>query len=218
MLRKFFSPLSGGQITFLVGLAIIAPSAVYGAATFTKVVLQDAQKDYFASVDRAGRLATLSSPTLSTIASTGNFFNSGTTYVTSPTTADIAITQVKISETRLNGTAVGSDLFVMFAQFDASAGGCTTAIVRNLATISIQSGDIADVLSPAAPLLVTPAGGAQYCLGFVTTIYTGGADVTPYYPTYSMTAYVERGRYAGSGAAGAAGAPTAPQLLAKKAH
>lgn len=205
MNRKVFGPLSGGQITFLVALAILAPSAVFGAATFTSVALQDAKKkDYYASVDRSGRVATLSSPTLSTIATQGYFNNSGNLTITSPTTAQLAITQLKISETRQNSGINGADLTVRFAQYQATAEACTTTAVRYLTLTALQAGDQVDVLSSAAPLAVSPIGDAPYCLGIFSTVTNGATDVTNYYPYFTMTAYVERGKYTGIGSDGLA--------------
>lgn len=201
--RKFFGPFTGGQLTVIIGLAIIAPSAVYGAATFTSVALQDATTGSYAVVDNAGRLSTRSDPALSPIAVTGNFFNSGITTFTSPTTAQLAVTHMLVSETRLNGTLNGSDLSVYLVQLSTSGGACSMAVQRYLASAAVQSSDQVNLVPDAAPLVVAPVGGAPYCLGLYSTITNSVTDATPYYPIYAFTAYAARGKYTGTGAAGA---------------
>lgn len=212
MERRRLGPFTGGQLTVIIGLAIVAPSAVYGAATFTKVVLQDRSGD-FASVDSEGRLYTRSDPSLSTIVAQGNFFNSGNVAITSPTTASLAVTQLKLSETRLNGTTAGSDLTVRFAQYGASGGNCvTTTALRYLSLTAVSSGDHVDLAPASAPMLVAPIDGAQYCLGIYSVVTNGAADATNYYPSYAFTAYVSKGRYSGLGLGGA----SAPAMLSGK--
>lgn len=213
MHRKHFGPFTGTQLTIIIGLAIIAPSAVYGAATFTSVALQDATTGSYAVVDNAGRLSTRSDPALSTIAFTGSFQNIGTTPITSPTTAQLAVTQLLVSETRLNGVTNGSDLTVYLVQLSSSGASCGTSPVRYLGSTTIQSGDHVDLVPDAAPLVVAPVGGAPYCIGIQSGVTNGVADTTTYFPSYSFTAYAARGKYTGRGTGGAQEVATA---LAKK--
>jgi len=201
--RKFFGPFTGGQLTVIIGLAIVAPSAVVAQATFTSVALRDQTSGSYAVVDNAGRLSTRSDPAVSPIALTGSFLNSGTVSITSPTTAHLAISQLLVSESRLNGVTNGSDLNVYLVQFSAPSGTCSTSVVRYLASTTIQSGDHVNLVPAAAPLVVAPVGGAPYCLGIYSVITNSVADSTPYYPTYAFAAYAARGKYTGSGTGGA---------------
>lgn len=174
-----------------------------------------------AHVDSTGRLQVgLSSvAATSTIVSTGTFNNLGTTIVTSPTTTTLVLTGFEVTETRLNGTAVGSDLDVHLVQTAAtSATACSTTVVRNLYITSLSSGLAVDP-SGSARLAVKPVSGALYCLAIQSAILNGSSDVTPYYPVYSLTAYAT-GTYTGVGSSArpvaAAGLVRKPVVSARR--
>jgi hypothetical protein len=151
-----------------------------------------------ASVDSTGHLLTVGPQ--STIAATANFENVGTTYLTSATTASLAITEAQVAETRLNGTTTGSDLYVQIEQFSASGATCGTTPIRTLFVATLGSGQALD-LAPSTPLVVTASGSTPYCVALVSTIDTGGTDATTHYPQYRFTAYVASGSYKGIGTA-----------------
>lgn len=202
---------------------VLAPTTVVAAAKITSVKITYAGKA--ARVDRTGHLSVgdgsgpltvdgkvSTSGPLSTIVIGAGFINDGTSPMTSPTTASLAVTGLMLSETRLNSTTAGSDLTVSLQQVAAPQGVCGSAVLRTLFTTTLSSGQSVEV-APSTPVLVKASGSTAYCLALYSYVTNGAVDATPYYPKYTLTAYTVSGTYAGTGTASA---PARAQLPERK--
>ena len=203
----------GNAIPIALGVlaVVIAGSGTAVAVSSTTTISDPAVPSQIAHVDAAGQLLTTSTAQTSTLILADAFENVGVTYLSSPTTASLAVTGLQVAETSLNGQVNGSDLYVYLLQLQTSGGNCTNVTARTLAMTAISSGDHVSLL-PSVPLLVKPIGTSSYCLGLKSLVTNNVADATTYFPRYSFAGYVAKGTYTGLGTKPTPAAP----LPAKK--
>ena len=192
----------GNAVAIGLGLlaVVVAGTGTAVAVTATVVNIADPTKPtQVAHVDAAGRLQVAGST--SSIAVSGAFNNLGRTQLTSPTRANLVITGLALDETRLNGTLNGSDLTVFVSQMTVDgAGQCVSGAERTLFTTNLSSRDHVE-LAGSSRLLVKPVASQQYCIVIDSAPTNGGADDTPFFARYSLTADVAAGTYTGVGTA-----------------
>lgn len=165
-----------------------------------------------AKVDIGGHLSVAGN--VSTIDAAGYLYgytDMAVTFVTSPTTASLAISRISLSNPTANGTA--SEQQLELGKYPVTtAGACdnTNPPTTMLGRYNLAPGDdIVDVLS--APITVAPTGSAKYCLG-ISTLYLGASSGIPqYYLVYGLTAFVTNGTYKGAGLGGSAAAGPQPK-------
>ncbi len=134
--------------------------------------------------------------------------------ISSPTSATLVITSVRVSETSQNTGIAGSDLTVRLVQNAVDVNGnCTTTALRFLAITSISGGQERSLIGDAPVQVAPPAGQTKYCLGIYSVVTNGAADATNYYPYVTWTGYAAVGGYTGPGTslAGAEPAPLPPK-------
>lgn len=193
-----------GVAIALAGLAVvIATTGTAVAVTTTSVNIADpSTASRIAHVDSSGRLQT-TGPT-NTIDSTGLAFE-GDTFLTSPTTARLAITKISFSNPSVNSTASFAEIRFYVYKVTASGNTCTTTSERLLGIYNIAPGDdFEDVF--ATPLLITPTGSAKYCL-YMFGQTLNGAYSANYLPSYNIAGYVVGGTYTGIGLNGVSASP-----------
>ncbi|MCW2527002.1 MAG: hypothetical protein JWM76_1862 [Pseudonocardiales bacterium] len=188
----------------LAGLAVViaASGTAYAVTASTVNIADPTTPTRIAHVDSSGRLLTSGSVSVSTIDSAGYLYGytqSQYTYITSPTTANLALTRIRLSNPGLNGSGNQQQIALHKVNVDA-AGKCSTTILANLGFYNLAGGQ--ETVDPFVPPLSTKATGtAKYCLALYTVIVNANPT---YYLTYSLTAYVASGTYTGLGSGTAA--------------
>ena len=180
---------------------VIASTGTAVAVTVTTVQIADpGTPSNISRVDSKGRLST-TGPT-ATITNSGLLYGyqSADNYITSPTSATLAITHLSFAESSVSLGVAGSAVRVILYKTGSSGATCTQTGYQQLAYYQVDAGD--DIVADfAQPLVVAPTGSAKYCLDLYVYQVNSNAALS-YLPSYNFTAYVASGAYGGIGGGG----------------
>ncbi|WP_183094007.1 hypothetical protein [Nocardioides stalactiti] len=196
--------LSGKLALALSGLAVVLAAGGTAVAVTSSTSIEDPDiAGRYARVDVAGRLNTVNATSRLHYSQIQYAPNARYWFLTTPTNAHLAVTNVSVSAGSLGSTAADGTSYRVYlyqAVVPTSATTCTQANSSSYVqlrgfVVGPNKGVEADY---AAPLLVRPATNTKYCLMMYTEV-AGGPNGSSNVVVPSLSAFVAAGVYAGPG-------------------